>query len=62
MVTMNQGIKEVRDVGSRFIHRMETGMLAAFDWVTGPAMSEQDRLHRLINETEPYRRYPQSLG
>ena len=59
MVTMNQGVKEVKDVGSRFIHRMEVGVLAAFDWVTGPAMTEQDRLQQRLAETESIRRFPQ---
>ena len=58
MVTMNQGIKEVRETSSRFIHRMETGLTAVYGWVSGPPMTEQERIqHRLI-ETEPLRRFP----
>ena len=60
MVTMNQGIKEVRDVGSRFVHKMEAGLMAAYDWVSGPAMTEQDRAQHRLVETEPLRRYPQT--
>ena len=59
MVTMNQGIKEVRDTGSRFIHRMESGMLAAYTWISGPAMSEQEREHHKLLETEHIRRFTQ---
>ena len=60
MVTMNQGVKEVRDAGSRFIHRMEAGVLAAYNWVSGPAMTEQDRLQQRLAETEFLRRFPQN--
>ena len=59
MVTMNQGIKEVRDNGSRFIHRMETGMVSAYEWISGPAMSEQDRNQHKLVETEHIRRFTQ---
>ena len=60
MVTMHQGIKEVRESGSRFIHQMEMGVIAVYDWVSGPAMTEQERTqHRLI-ETDPIRRYNHS--
>ena len=60
MVTMNQGVKEVRDVGSKFIHRMELGVTAAYNWVSGPAMTEQDRAQQRIFETEALRRFPQT--
>lgn len=59
MVTMNQGLREVRESGSRFIHRMETGVLAVYDWVSGPAMTEQERRQLRLAETEPIRRYAQ---
>ena len=60
MVTMNQGVKEVRDVGSRFIHRMEAGAAAVYNWVSGPAMTEQERMHYRLMETEHIRRIPQN--
>lgn len=60
MVTMNQGIREVRETGSRFIHRMEAGVLAVYDWVSGPAMTEQERIQHRLAETEAIRRYTQS--
>ena len=60
MVTMNQGVKEVRDVGSRFIHRMEAGVVAVYDWVSGPAMTEQERRQHVLNETEGIRRSMQN--
>ena len=59
MVTMNQGVKEVRDAGSRFIHKMEIGVVAAYNWVSGPAMTEQDRIQIKLAETEFTRRFPQ---
>lgn len=59
MVTMNQGVKEVRDAGSRFIHKMEVGALAAYSWVSGPGMTEQDRLQHKLAESENIRRFPQ---
>ena len=60
MVTVNQGIKEVRDSGSRFIHRMETGLVTVYGWVSGPAMTEQERINVKLAETEPLRRFPQT--
>ena len=61
MVTMNEGIKEVRETSSRFIHRMETGVLAVYSWVSGPAMTEQERQQVHLHSTELIRRYPESL-
>ena len=60
MVTMNQGVKEVRDVGSRFIHRVEAGVTAVYDWVSGPAMTEQERRQHVLHETEGIRRSMQN--
>lgn len=60
MVTMNQGVKEVRDVGSRFVHKMEHGVVAAYNWVSGPAMTEHDRVQHKLAETEYLRRFPQT--
>ncbi len=60
MVTMNQGVQEVKDAGSRFIHSMEAGLAAAYNWVSGPAMTEQDRVRHQLIETEPLRRFPQT--
>ncbi len=59
MVTMNQGIKEMRETSSRFIHRLETGVMAAYGWVSGPAMTEQERIQHRLAETEPIRRFCQ---
>ncbi len=60
MVTMNQGVREVRDVGSKFIHKMEFGVMAAYNWISGPAMTDLDRMQLRIMETEPLRRFPQT--
>ena len=59
MVSMNQGIKEARESGSRFIHLMESGALAAYNWISGPAMTEQERTQHRLAETEPIRRFTQ---
>lgn len=59
MVTMNQGIREVRETGSRFVHRLEVGVIAVYDWVSGPALSEQQRTQLRLAESEPFRRYSQ---
>ena len=61
MVTMNQGIREVRDTGSRFIHRLEHGVMAAYDWVWGPAMTEQERNQLRMADSENYRRANQII-
>lgn len=60
MVTVNQGIKEVRESGSRFIHRMEAGLATVYGLVSGPPMTEQDRINVKLMETEPLRRFPQT--
>ena len=60
MVTMNQGIKEVRETSSRFVHLMEAGVLAVYDWVSGPAMTEQERTQHRLAETDPIRRFSQT--
>ena len=59
MVTMNQSIREVRETGSRFVHRLEVGVIAVYDWVSGPPMSEQQRNKLRLAEIEPIRRYSQ---
>ncbi len=56
MVTVGESIREVKHSGSHLVHRMETGFVAVYDWLTGPAMSDQERLRRSIAETEPVRR------
>ena len=62
MVTMNQGIKEVRESSSRFIHRMEAGLVAVYGWVSGPAMTEQERTQARLFETETLRRFPETAA
>ncbi len=61
MVTMNQGVREVRETGSRFIRRMEASALAVYDWVSRPAMTEQERMQHQLAETEPLRRFSQPI-
>ena len=57
MVTMNQGIKEMRDTSSRFIHNFESGVLAVYGWMSGPAMTDQERVQIQMAESEVYRRF-----
>ena len=35
-------------IGHQLVH--------VYDWISGPAMSEQERMQRELAETEPYRR------
>ena len=35
------------------LHHMEHGMVAAYDWLSGPPMSEKDRVEHRLAETEP---------
>ena len=61
MVTMNQGVKEVRDVGSRFLHKVESGVAAVYHLVSGPAMTEQERVQHRLQEAEHVRRGIQNV-
>ena len=38
------------------LHNVEGGFLAAYDWLTGPAMSEKERAEHKLVENEPTRR------
>ncbi|HAA95441.1 MAG: hypothetical protein FI717_03000 [SAR202 cluster bacterium] len=38
------------------IHHMEHGVVAAYDWLSGPAMSEKERVEHKLAETEAIRR------
>jgi len=37
------------------LHNMEEGMVAAYDWLSGPPMSEKQRAQRKLIETETLR-------
>ena len=41
---------------SQVLHHMEDGVVAAYDWLTGPAMSEKERVQHKLAETESIRR------
>ena len=62
MVTTQEGIREARETGSRFIHRMEAGALSLYNLVSGPAMTEQERTKLRMHEAEAYQRYCQYPG
>ena len=38
------------------LHHMEDGVVAAYDWLTGPAMTEKQRSEHKLAETESIRR------
>ncbi|MDP6497120.1 MAG: hypothetical protein QGI76_05210 [Dehalococcoidia bacterium] len=41
------------------LHQMGDGVAAAYDWLTGPAITEKQRVEHKLAETEPIRRlYP----
>ena len=38
------------------LHHMEDGVVAAYDWLTGPPMTEKQRSEHKLAETESIRR------
>jgi len=38
------------------LHQMGDGVAAAYDWLTGPAITEKQRVEHKLAETEPIRR------
>ena len=38
------------------LHHMEYGIVAAYDWLSGPPMSEKQRTEQRLAETAPLRR------
>lgn len=58
MVTVGEGFREVKHSGSHLVHRMESGFQTVYGWLSGPAMSDQDRVRHQIVETEILRRFP----
>ena len=38
------------------LHHMEDSFIAAYDWLSGPAMSEKERVERKLAESAPGRR------
>ena len=38
------------------LHHMGDGVVAAYDWLTGPAITEKQRVEHKLSETEPIRR------
>lgn len=41
---------------SQVLHHMEDGVVAAYDWLTGPAMTDRQRMEHKLAETEGIRR------
>ena len=41
---------------SEVLHHVEDGVVHAYDWLAGPAMSEKERMEHRLAETEPIRR------
>ena len=38
------------------LHHMEDGVVAAYDWLSGPPMSEKQRTEHKLLESDPIRR------
>ena len=55
MVSVRIGVREAKESSSKAMHRVEAGLIAAYDWLSGPAMSDLDRRHRKLAESEPVR-------
>jgi hypothetical protein len=55
MVTVRIGVREATESGSKALHRVEVGLIAAYDWLSGPGLTEQDRRQQKIAETESVR-------
>lgn len=41
---------------SEVLHHVEDGVVAAYDWLSGPPMSDQERVQHKLAETESLRR------
>ena len=41
---------------SEVLHHMEDGVVAAYDWLSGPPMSEKERTQHRLFETDAIRR------
>ena len=41
---------------SQVLHHMEDGIVAAYDWLSGPAMTEKERTEYKLAVSEPVRR------
>ncbi|MCH8987622.1 MAG: hypothetical protein IIA92_02315 [Chloroflexi bacterium] len=41
---------------SEVLHHVEEGVVAAYDWLSGPPMSEKQRTEQRLAETAPLRR------
>ena len=51
----NNGHPNFLHIGE-MLHHGEDGVVAAYDWLSGPAMSEKQRTEHKLAETEPIRR------
>ena len=51
----NNGHPNFLHIGE-MLHHVEDGVVAAYDWLSGPAMSEKQRTEHKLAETEPIRR------
>jgi hypothetical protein len=39
-----------------FLPKITHQIVSIYDWLSGPAMSEQEQIHRELSESEPWRR------
>ena len=61
MVTVGQGVREVKQSSSKMLQRLEMGAVSVYDWLTGPAMTDQQLDQHLLVELETARKYPRML-
>ena len=61
MVTVGEGVREVKDSGSKMLQRVEMGALAVYDWLSGPPMTDQQRIQHRLAELETARRYTRGV-
>ena len=55
MVTVRRGVREAKESGSKVLHGVEAGLVAAYGWLSGPGMTEMDRRQHKLAESEPAR-------
>ena len=55
MVSVRIGVREAKESSSKALHRVEAGLVASYDWLSGPPMSEFDRRQQKLAESEPIR-------
>jgi hypothetical protein len=50
-------LKNLEHSTSHLLPKIARGAISSYDWLSGPAMSEQDHVNRDLVETEPLRHF-----